>query len=165
MIVLVAGVSGSGKTTVGQLLARHLGVAYAEADEFHPPANIAKMAAGTPLNDEDRAPWLQRIADFADERIARGESAVVTCSALKRRYRDGLRHARPELRIVYLEGNRKVIASRLMERKGHFFPEQLLDSQFRDLEPPEPDEDVLTVPIVGTPEDIVAGIVERLGAR
>ncbi|WP_394823600.1 gluconokinase [Pendulispora albinea] len=162
MIVIVAGVSGSGKTTVGQLLARHLGVAYAEADDFHPPENIAKMAAGTPLTDADRAPWLAAIGAFADARMARGESAVVTCSALKRSYRDGLRRGRPELRIVYLEGSREVIARRLTARKGHFFPERLLDSQFRDLEPPEPDEGVLTVPISGTAEEIVREIVAGL---
>ncbi|WP_394833460.1 gluconokinase [Pendulispora rubella] len=162
MIVIVAGVSGSGKTTVGKALAQQWGCAYGEADEFHPPENIAKMAAGTPLNDDDRAPWLQRIADYADERIAKGESAVVTCSALKRRYRDFLRRGRPELRIVLLDGDRATIARRLSERKGHFFKEHLLDSQFRDLEPPQADEEIVAVPITGTPDEIVASIVRAL---
>jgi len=162
MIVIVAGVSGSGKTTVGQTLAQRLGYSYAEADAFHPPENIAKMASGTPLNDDDRAPWLQRIADYADEHIAKSESAVVTCSALKRRYRDFLRRGRPALHIVYLDGDRATIAARLNERKGHFFPERLLDSQFRDLEPPQPDEGIVSVPIEGTPDDIASSIVSTL---
>ncbi|WP_394843925.1 gluconokinase [Pendulispora brunnea] len=165
MIVIVAGVSGSGKTTVGKNLAQRLGCAYGEADEFHPPENIAKMAAGTPLNDDDRKPWLQRIADYADARIAKGESAVVTCSALKRRYRDFLRQGRPALRIVYLNGDRETIAQRLSERKGHFFKEHMLDSQFRDLEPPQADENIVDVSIQGTPDEIVSSIVRALGVN
>ncbi len=162
MIIVVAGVSGSGKTTIGEMLARRLAVPYAEADSFHPAANIAKMSAGIPLNDDDRKPWLQAIADYADARLEAGESAVVTCSALKRRYRDFLRAGRPLLHIVYLDGDRETIGRRLSSRAGHFFPPQLLDSQFRDLEPPSPDEGVLAVPVEQAPEQIVEAIVRAL---
>jgi gluconokinase len=155
-IVLVMGVSGSGKTTVGTLLAQRLGWPYAEADGFHPAANIAKMAAGHPLTDADRMPWLHAIAAWIDQRIAAGGGGVVSCSALKRAYRDMLR--RPEVRFVYLKGSHQLIAARLAARHGHFFQPELLDSQFAALEEPGPDEDVLTVPIGDTP----AGIVDRI---
>ncbi len=155
------GVSGSGKTTVGQLLAGRLGWPYAEADAFHPDANVAKMAAGQPLTDEDRAPWLTAIAAWIDERIARRGPGVVTCSALKRAYRDVLR--RPEVAFVYLEGSQDLIARRLAARQGHFFKAELLASQFAALEPPAPDEAVVRVPIDGAPTDIVEATVHALG--
>ena len=116
-LLVVMGVSGSGKTTVGSLLAGRLGWAYAEADGFHSEANVAKMAAGRPLSDEDRAPWLAAIAAWLDERIARSEPGVVTCSALKRKYRDVLR--RPEVEFIYLQGSQALIARRLAARHGH----------------------------------------------
>lgn len=156
------GVSGSGKTTVGALLAGRLHWPYAEADDFHPPANVAKMAAGNPLTDDDRWPWLHAIGDWIDERIARDEPAVVTCSALKRKYRDALR--RPEVMLVYLKGDHDLIARRLAARHGHFFKPALLESQFADLEEPDPDEHVITVPIGGTPSEIVDAIVAATGA-
>lgn len=160
-VFVVMGVSGSGKTTVGALLAGRLGWPYAEADAFHPEANVAKMAAGHPLDDDDRRRWLAAIAAWIDERIARRETGVITCSALKRRYRDVLR--RPEVQFVYLAGSRELIARRLLARHGHFFRAEMLDSQFADLEPPSPDEDVVTVPIDGTPADTVDEVVAATG--
>ncbi len=158
--LVIMGVSGSGKTTVGALLAGRLGWPYAEADAFHSEANVAKMAAGHPLNDEDRWPWLAAIAAWLDERIARGETGVVSCSALKRRYRDVLR--RPEVQFIYLDGSPELIAHRLAARHGHFFRAEMLASQFADLEPPTPDE-AITVPIDGSPADIVDAIMLALG--
>ncbi len=158
------GVSGSGKTTVGAMLAGRLHWPYAEADDFHPAANVAKMASGHPLTDEDRWPWLHAIGAWIDAEIAAGRSAVVTCSALKRKYRDVLR--RPQVHIVYLKGDHDLIAARLAARHGHYFLASMLDSQFADLEEPGPDEtDVVVVEIGGTPKDIVDHIVERLGAE
>jgi gluconokinase len=162
-LLLVTGVSGSGKTTVGAMLAGRLHCAYAEADGFHPAANVAKMRAGIPLDDEDRRPWLRAIAAWIDERAAAGESAVVTCSALKRQYRDFLRRGRPQVRLIYLDGDEELIAGRLASRHGHFFPARLLDSQFRDLEPPQPDEHPLTVRAADPPGRIVAEILATLG--
>ncbi|WP_129844235.1 gluconokinase [Streptomyces sp. RFCAC02] len=128
------GVSGSGKSTVGALLAERLGVPYAEADDFHSPGNIAKMSAGTPLTDEDRAPWLDAIGAWAAERTGHG-GGVVSCSALKRAYRDRLRAAAPELLFIHLDGSRELIASRMARRTDHFMPTTLLDSQLAALEP------------------------------
>ncbi|MEV1011015.1 gluconokinase [Streptomyces sp. NPDC049881] len=133
------GVSGSGKSTVGELLADRLGVPYADADDFHSPANIAKMSAGTPLTDEDRWPWLDAIGAWAAGRAADG-GAVVTCSALKRAYRDRLRAAAPGLFFVHLDGSRELIAGRMAAREGHFMPGALLDSQLAALEPLQEDE-------------------------
>jgi gluconokinase len=145
MIVMVAGVSGSGKTTVGALLAGRLGWRFADADAFHTAAAIAKMRAGIPLTDEDRRPWLRAIGAWMDERIAQGESAVMTCSALKRAYRDLLLGGRPEVRMIFLSVDPEEVARRLAARHGHFFPQQLLSSQFDALEPPQPDERVISV--------------------
>jgi len=162
MIVIVAGVSGSGKSTVGALLAGRLGWPFADGDEFHPAANVEKMRAGVPLTDEDRRPWLRAIAAWMDERIASGEQAVVTCSALKRSYRDLLLAGRPQARMVFLAPDREMLARRLAARHGHFFPEQLLGSQFADLEPLAPDERVLTVVPAGGPDATVASIIAVL---
>ena len=145
MILIVAGVAGSGKTTVGALLAGRLHWQFADADTFHPEANVAKMRAGIPLTDADREPWLRAITGWMDERIAAGQSAVVTCSALKRAYRDQLLAGRPMATMVFLQVSREVLEQRLMARSGHFFPEKLLDSQLAALEPPAPDERVRTV--------------------
>lgn len=135
MVILVAGVSGSGKTTIGALLAERLGWEYAEADAFHSEANVAKMRAGHPLTDADRLPWLRAIAAWIADRLATGRPGVVTCSALKRRYRDLLAGGHAGVRLVLLEGDRDTIAARMRSRKGHFFKAELLDSQFADLEP------------------------------
>jgi gluconokinase len=145
VILIVAGVSGSGKSTVGVLLAERLHWPFTDADAFHPEANVAKMRAGIPLTDEDRWPWLRAIADWMDARIAADQSAVTTCSALKRSYRDLLLRERPEATMVFLEAGREELLRRLSMRQGHFFPQQLLDSQLADMEPPEADEHVLTV--------------------
>jgi gluconokinase len=163
MIVVLGGVAGSGKTTVGEVLAGRLGWEFADADAFHPAANIAKMHAGTPLTDADRRPWLQAIGAWMDERAAAGESAVVACSALKRSYRDLLMDHRPAARMVFLVVPHDADAARLGARRGHFFPEQLLDSQFADLEPPQPSEPVQLVPATGTPDEIAAEIIRLLG--
>jgi gluconokinase len=160
MILIVAGVSGSGKTTVGALLAGRLGWQFADADAFHPAANIAKMAAGIPLTDADRRPWLHAITAWMDERIAQGASAVVTCSALKRAYRDDLLGGRPQARMIFLSVNREEVARRLAARHGHFFPSALLSSQFDALEPPQPDEPRVTVvPSGPDPQETVAAII------
>ncbi|MBO2456468.1 gluconokinase [Actinomadura violacea] len=161
-IILIAGVSGSGKTTVGGMLAERLGWDYAEADAFHSAANIAKMRAGHPLTDADRAPWLRAIAAWIDDRLSSGRPGVVTCSALKRAYRDELAGGRPAVRTVLLDGDRDVIAERMRRRHGHFFGAGLLDSQFADLERPAPDEHVLTVPITDSPEETVDRIIKSL---
>jgi gluconokinase len=160
MILIVAGVSGSGKTTVGALLAGRLGWRFADADAFHTAANIAKMRAGIPLTDEDRWPWLRAIGAWMDERIAHGESAVVTCSALKRAYRDALLGGRPEARMVFLSVPREEADRRLAARHGHFFPERLIGTQFGALEPPSPDEPRVTVVDSGNdPAETVAAII------
>ena len=163
MIILVMGVSGSGKTTVGALLAGQLGWPYAEADSFHPAANIEKMAAGIPLTDADRAPWLAAIGQWIDAEVAASRSGVVSCSALKRAYRDQLRAGRSAVKIVYLRGSRELIATRLAARHGHFFRAEMLDSQFAALEEPTPDEGVLIVSIGKSPKEIVEEILAQLG--
>jgi gluconokinase len=162
MIVVVAGVSGSGKTTVGAMLAGRLGWAFADGDSFHPAANIARMQAGMPLTDADREPWLAAIAAWTDARIAAGESAVVACSALKRAYRHALVHGRPEIRIAFLQIDRDAGARRLTARHGHFFPAELLHSQFADLEPPLPSEGILVVSAEAEPTAIVEEIIRGL---
>ncbi|HKU44136.1 MAG TPA: gluconokinase [Polyangiales bacterium] len=160
-LLVLMGVSGSGKSTVGALLAGRLNWPYADADSFHSASNVAKMAAGEPLTDADRGPWLQSIRAWLDEHVAKGEPGVVTCSALKRKYREVLR--RPGVRFVYLRGTREQIEPRLIARRDHFFKPGMLDSQFAALEEPEPDEDVITVPIGGTPAEIVDAILAATG--
>ena len=160
MILIVAGVSGSGKTTVGALLAARLHWGFADADSFHPAANITKMRAGIPLTDEDRWPWLRALTAWMDERIAQGESEVLACSALKRAYRDELLGGRPEARMIFLSVDRDEVARHLAGRPGHFFPPGLLNSQFDALEPPAPDECAVTVVASrGTAADTVTAII------
>jgi gluconokinase len=162
VILIVAGVSGSGKTTVGALLAGRLHWPFADADTFHPEANVAKMRAGIPLTDADRRPWLRAITTWMDERIAAGQSAVVTCSALRRAYRDQLLAERPAATMVFLQVAAEVLEQRLMTRHDHFFPEKLLDSQLAALEPPAPDERVPVVHAVGDPAQTAAKIIATL---
>jgi carbohydrate kinase (thermoresistant glucokinase family) len=161
-ILVVMGVSGSGKTTIAEGIAAAKGWSLLEGDTFHPPANVAKMKAGTPLTDDDRWPWLRAIAAAIDADRARGESAVVACSALRRAYRDILIGDRPDVRLVYLKGSRTLIGERMQARHGHFMPASLLDSQFQTLEEPDPDENPITVEIGGTPDEIVRAALERL---
>ena len=162
VILIVAGVSGSGKTTVGTLLAERLGWRFADADEFHPAANIEKMHAGIPLTDDDRWPWLHAIAAWMDERIAAGEPAVITCSALKRSYRDVLLGGRPRAQMIFLAPDREVLTRRLAARHGHFFTGQLLGTKLASLEPPAPDERVLTVVPAGEQDATVDAIIALL---
>ena len=162
VILIVAGVAGSGKTSVGALLAGRLRWRFADADTFHPEVNVAKMRAGVPLTDEDRAPWLRAIGDWMDARITAGQSAVVTCSALKRAYRDQLLSGRPAATMVFLQVSRDVLVSRLNSRHGHFFPEKLLDSQLAAVQPPERGERVYTVLAEGEPEQTAATIMGLL---
>ena len=162
MLVVVCGVAGSGKTTIGTLLATRLGVSYADADDFHSEDNRRKMAAGEPLSDADRTPWLAAIAAWLDDHIARGAAGVVSCSALKREYRDYLRAGRPAVRLVFLDVEPAVIAARLSARLGHFFPDRLAGTQFDALEPPAPDEPVVVVDGSRPPADVVDAIVAAL---
>jgi gluconokinase len=162
MVAVVMGVSGSGKTTVAVLLAEMLGWQFQEGDKLHPPENVAKMSAGIPLSDADRLPWLRRIAETIDGWRARGESGVVTCSALKRSYRDVIIGDRPEVRLVYLKGSPDLIGQRMAQRHGHFMPATLLDSQFSILEEPSPDENPIVVDIGGQPQEIAREIACRL---
>jgi gluconokinase len=164
-IAVVMGVSGSGKTTVARGVAEREGWKLVEGDDFHPPANVAKMRAGTPLTDDDRWPWLRAIAAEIDAMRARGESAVVTCSALKRAYRDILIGDRPDVVLVYLQGSKALIAERLAARKGHFMPPTLLDSQFATLEEPGPDENPVVVSIAQPADAIVDDVVRQLKER
>jgi len=163
MIVLLAGVSGCGKSTVGQLLASRLDWPFIDGDSLHPAANIAKMRAGVPLTDEDRWPWLEAVTAVMDDHIAAGRSAVITCSALKRSYRDLLLTGRPTACLVFLDAGRDLLAARLAARHGHFFRADLLDSQLATLESPQPGERVLTVPAVGPADQVAGQIISRLG--
>jgi gluconokinase len=160
--LVIMGVSGSGKSTVARMLADRLDWPMAEADEFHSPANIAKMEAGVALTDVDREPWLVSLRDWIDVHAAAGQSTVATCSALKRSYRDLLRGADSRVSFVHLAGTREVIAARLARRTGHFMPPSLLDSQFDDLEELGSDEDGLTVDVRDTPEAIADQVMAAL---
>jgi gluconokinase len=157
------GVSGSGKSTIAAALAVRLHWTYEDGDWFHPPANVEKMHAGHPLTDADRVSWLAAIATWIDSTRAGGQHAVIACSALKRAYRDVLVGDRPDVRIVYLKGDRDLIARRMSVRHGHFMPVSLLDSQFATLEEPGPDENPIVVSIDAHPRDIVEAIVAQLG--
>ena len=163
-VVVVMGVSGTGKTTIVPLLADRLRVDHTDGDDFHPAANIAKMTAGIPLTDADRWPWLDAVGGWARDRSGRG--GVVGCSALKRAYRDRLRAAAPDLVFVHLAGDRALVEERMRHRADHFMPAALLDSQYADLQPLQADEVGVTVDVTGTPTEVtdraVAGLA-RLG--
>jgi carbohydrate kinase (thermoresistant glucokinase family) len=165
VIVVVMGVSGSGKSTVAALLAAALGCQFQEGDDLHPPENVAKMRAGTPLTDADRMPWLHKIAEEIDGWRARGECGVLTCSALKRSYRDIIIGDRRDVVLVYLKGSRERIHQRMIARHGHFMPLALLDSQFATLEEPTPDEHPIIEDVEGKPADIAHEIVCQLEDR
>lgn len=150
--VVVMGVAGCGKSTVASLLAQRLGWELLEGDGLHPAANVERMGAGTPLTDEDRAPWLAAIASWMDERLAAGRPAVITCSALRRRYRDALR--RDDVAFLHLTGSAELLAGRLAAREHHFMKAGMLQSQLDLLEPPGPDERHLTLDIDATPAEL-----------
>jgi gluconokinase len=160
--LIVMGVAGSGKSTIGEALAARLHWTFEDGDRFHPASNVAKMSAGHPLTDDDRWPWLQAIADEIDRVVAADGHVVVACSALKRAYRDLLVHGRDDIRIVYLDGSRDLIAGRLKARKGHFMPPGLLDSQFATLQVPAADENSISVAIDANVEAIVNDIAGRI---
>ncbi|MEV4614688.1 gluconokinase [Kitasatospora sp. NPDC049258] len=152
--IVVMGVSGVGKTTVARLLAQRLHLPYAEADDFHPAANIAKMSAGIPLDDQDREPWLHALGDWLGARRHAGTGGVVTCSALKRGYRDILRAHCPDAFFLHLSGSHRLVGDRLAHRSGHFMPATLLDSQYAALEPLRPDEHGAVLDVGPAPDDL-----------
>ena len=162
-LVLVMGVSGAGKSTLGAMLAEALGVPFADADAFHPPANVAKMAAGTPLTDEDRWPWLDAIGAWLDAQAASGTGGIATCSALKRIYRDRLLAGRPAVRLIHLQGAPALITGRQAARPGHFMPPSLMASQFATLEPPAPEEGALLLSVDAPPEAVLRAALAGLG--
>jgi len=159
--LLVIGVAGVGKTTVGRLLAERLGWAFLDADDLHPAANVEKMRSGVPLDDADRWPWLDAVGAWIDARLAEGRSSVIACSALKRAYRDRLREGRPGVRVVFLSGAEALVAKRLSDRKGHYWPASLLPTQFAALEPPAPDEHPITVDVGPSPDVLVETILRE----
>nr|WP_264185458.1 gluconokinase [Roseicella aerolata] len=159
------GVSGAGKSTVGSLLARRLAVPFADADAFHPPANIAKMSRGEPLTDDDRWPWLDAIGAWVDARAAAGEGGVVTCSALKRVYRDRLRQGRPALRLLHLAGDPALIGARQAARPGHFMPASLMESQFATLEAPGAEEGAIVLSVEPPPEVVVEEALKAINMQ
>lgn len=162
-VIVVMGVSGTGKTSIGEALAQENGWPFMEGDSLHPPANIAKMSAGTPLTDEDRWPWLDRVRGWIADRLREGRGGVVTCSALRRVYRDRLREAGPGVRFVYLRTPREELAERMRKRR-HFMPPSLLDSQLATLEEPQPDEHAVAVDVHGDVAATVEAVRRQLAA-
>jgi gluconokinase len=161
-VIILMGVSGSGKSTVGVRLAQRLKRDFAEGDNFHPPANVIKMASGIPLNDEDRGPWIDAMGAWLDGELASGRKGVLACSALKRAYRDRLR--RPDVRFVYLKVPGQELQRRVKRRTGHFMPASLLESQLADLEPPANEQDAITVDATN-PDASVEAIIAALKAE
>jgi gluconokinase len=165
VVAVVMGVSGSGKSTIASMLAQRLGWIYEDGDWFHPKSNVEKMHSGHPLTDQDREPWLRGIACWIDATRNAGNHGVIACSALKRAYRDILVDGRPDVRIVFLNGDKDLIARRLAARQGHFMPAGLLDSQFAALEEPRAEENAIVVSIAPHPREIVENIVAKLGVK
>ncbi|WP_342341630.1 gluconokinase [Microvirga massiliensis] len=162
-VIVLMGVAGSGKSTTAALLRERLGWPYRDADSFHPTANVEKMSRGIPLTDDDRLPWLQAIAHWIDDHLQRNQNAIVTCSALKRSYRELLVGNRENVDLVHLVGSKKLLESRMAARRDHFMPVGLLDSQFATLEEPGPEERVLTIPVTISPDAVVDTIIGALG--
>jgi gluconokinase len=165
LVVVLMGVSGCGKTEVGRLVAADLGCEFLDADDFHPPENVERMRRGIPLDDEQRAPWLDRLAGLVAGAAARGERTVLACSALKRRYRERIGVGLPHVRLVHLDGPEELIRERLGRRVGHYMPASLLASQCASLERPTPDEGAITVSIAGSPASIARNITAALAER
>jgi carbohydrate kinase (thermoresistant glucokinase family) len=164
-VIVLMGVSGAGKSTVGSELSRMIGWPFRDADSFHPPANIEKMKSGVPLADDDRWPWLDAIGAWIGERLAKREPGIVSCSALKRAYRARIGGRRTGVRLVYLLGSQEMIAGRLAARTGHFMPADLLASQFATLEEPGPEEKALVVGIAMPPLYLARSIADKLGLQ
>lgn len=163
-VIVIMGVSGSGKSTIASMLAHRLDWEFQDADWFHPAANVEKMRSSVPLTDEDRWPWLRAIAAWIDKTLSAGRRGIIACSALKRSYRDVLVGDRADVRIVFLKGDQELIARRMAARNGHFMPAGLLNSQFQTLEEPGPDENPIVVSIDAKPREVVAAILAELGA-
>jgi len=161
VVVIIFGVSGAGKTTLGKLLARELGWAFYEADDFHSPDNVEKMHAGISLTNEDRWPWLESLCELVKRSLAAGENAILACSALKKTYRDCLQVS-ADVRFVYLRGGYELIANQLRHRRGHFMNPALLQSQFADLEEPRPTEGAIVIELGRSPNELVGEIKSRL---
>jgi gluconokinase len=161
-VIVVMGVASSGKTSLGERLAERLGWSFRDADSFHPPENVAKMSSGIPLTDQDRKPWLAAIAGWIDELRTTGGKGIVTCSALKKAYRDVIVGNRPDVVLVYLKGSRELIGQRMAARQHHFMPPALLDSQFATLEEPGADENPLVVQVEASKDAIVEQVVREL---
>jgi gluconokinase len=164
MVILICGVAGVGKTTIGKLLASELGWRFYEADDFHSRANIDKMRSGQPLTDEDRQAWLEKLRQVVERSLAANENAILACSSLKRKYREPLRVS-AEVKFVFLRGTRARIAKQLKERRGHFAGLALLDSQLRDLQEPNASENAVTIQLRGDPSDLVHEIETKLGLK
>lgn len=162
---IVMGVSGCGKSEIGSRLARQLGIDFVEGDADHPASNIAKMAAGMPLDDDDRQAWLLILQARIRSAAQQGKGLVLSCSSLKRRYRDLLRSGDPQVRFIYLDGDRALIAARMQARPNHFMPPALLDSQFRDLQVPAPEEDAIRLDIRKDPDQLIDDILRQCTAR
>lgn len=163
VVLVLMGVSGSGKTTVGAILAGRLGWPFEDGDALQPPSNVEKMKAGHPLTDVDRWPWLEMVAMWIEKRLDRGENGLIACSALKRSYRDILNRRGSGVVFVFMAGSKKMIASRLGARHGHFMPPSMLDSQFADLEEPSSDEPAIRVDVGPTPDVVAQDIMQELG--
>ena len=157
MVVIIFGVAGVGKTTVGKLLAEDLNWKFYDADDFHSASNIEKMRRGVSLTDEARQPWLQKLRKLIERSLGANESAILACSALKKKYRDELR-AGPAVKFIFLHSDRERVAEQLRDRRGHYFDPKLLDAQLTDLEEPESAEDAVSVELTGEPREVVAKI-------
>jgi gluconokinase len=164
VVIIICGVAGAGKTTIGQLLAQEMEWEFYDADDFHSVANIAKMKSGVPLTDEDRQPWLDKLRELIEQCLIARKNAVLACSALKKAYRDCLRVSEG-VKFVFLRGNRRDITEQLRQRREHFMNPALLDSQFEDLEEPQPSERALSLELAGSPRDLVELIKTKLKLR